>query len=179
MTKIGFTRGHPTNGFTVTRLTGGGIGRHCGRRLIAVDIENIAEGAVTDARRAARAHHLLAGAVAPGSGDLVVIGTSHVGLLPTYLGWPGAPRIVVQSGPDGADLALLDVLDGERVEDRFAEVVLVSGDGIFADSIARLGAAGVSVTVVARSCCLAKRLKLAAGRTVLLAEAADHVGGVA
>jgi uncharacterized LabA/DUF88 family protein len=74
----------------------------------------------------------------------------------------------VRSGEDGADLALLDVLLGERVAARFDEVVLASGDGIFTDAVAALGTAGVDVTVLARSGHCSKRLRLAARHTVLL-----------
>ncbi|WP_409366232.1 NYN domain-containing protein [Mycolicibacterium septicum] len=110
--------------------------------------------------------------------DQIVIGTSHVGLLATGVGWPG-PRIVVRSGEDGADLALLEVLLDERVNERFEEVVVVSGDAIFADAVARLGELGVTVTVVARREACARRLRFAAARTVYLRGAADGLGGAA
>ena len=108
----------------------------------------------------------------------VVIGTSHVGAVSTGLGWPG-PRLVVRSGENGADLALLDVLIEERVAERFDEVVVVSGDGIFTEAVASLGAAGLDVTVVAPSGHISKRLRLASRRTVLINRPGIGFGGAA
>lgn len=113
--------------------------------------------------KAARA--LLRDVVTLSGQEQVVIGSSHVGAFPSLLGWPGS-RILLRSGENGADLVLLEVLTGERVEERFDEVVLVSGDGIFTDAVSMLGAAGVSVTVVAHPDGCSKRLRMAAGRTV-------------
>jgi hypothetical protein len=110
--------------------------------------------------------------------EQVVIGTSHVGLLAIGAGWIRS-RIVVRSGVNGADLALLDVLRHEHVEERFDELVLASGDGIFTDAVASLAAKGVAVTVVARPDSCSKRLRVAAGRTVLLEQLAVGLGGVA
>ena len=81
--------------------------------------------------------------------------------------FPGA-RHLWRSGHDGADLALLDVLENERVDQRFGRVTLCSGDGIFAASAARLAGAGVNVTVVALKGHLAAQLVLAAHNIVQL-----------
>lgn len=130
------------------------------------------------AEQAAWAHCTVQAAVSLSDHEQVVIGTSHVGVLATGLGWQG-PRIVVRSGVDGADLALLDVLIEERIEERFDELVLASGDGIFADVVASLGAAGVNVTVVARSDRCSNRLRLAARHVVCLEERVLDFGGAA
>jgi hypothetical protein len=70
-------------------------------------------------------------------------------------------RIVVGSGPNGADLALLTALaeSNLRQGDR---VVLLSGDGIFAEPVASLAARGVMTMVLAHRDCLAGRLRMAA-----------------
>ena len=68
-------------------------------------------------------------------------------LLNAALGWPHA-RYRVRSGPDGADLALLDVLRHENVAQRFTHVAIGSGDHLFAEEAAHLAAHGVWVTVV-------------------------------
>lgn len=91
------------------------------------------------------------------------------------LGWKGS-RLVARSGENGADLALLEVLARERVEERFDEVVLVSGDGIFTDVVAALSAAGVHVTVVARREACSNRLRMAAARTLYIDYAAAGIG---
>lgn len=149
-----------------------------GRRLVVVDIENVVGGGVVAAEQAVDARLSIQEAVSLSGCEQVVIGTSHIGVLATWLGWRG-PRIVVRSGENGADLALLEVLTGERIEERFDEVVLVSGDGIFTDAVAALGAAGVSVTVVAHTDGCSRRLRMAASRTVFLNRRTLEVGGAA
>ena len=149
-----------------------------GRCLVLVDIENVVGGAVMAVEEAASAHQSIDDAVPLSGREHIVIGTSHIGVLASWLGWSG-PRIVTRSGENGADLALLEVLTGERVEERFDEVVLVSGDGIFTEAVAELGAAGVAVTVVARRGRCSKRLRMAASRTIFLNDDAIEVGGVA
>ena len=149
-----------------------------GRRLVVVDIENVVGGAVKDVEQARSARIGVALTVDLQCDDQAVVGTSHIGLMPAGLGWPGA-RLVMQSGPDGADLALLEVLTTERLEQRFDEVVLVSGDGIFADAVACLAGHGVSVTVVSRINACSKRLRMAATRTLFLDQRALGMGDAA
>lgn len=149
-----------------------------GRSLVLVDIENVVGGAVMLVEQAVNAHVAIAEAVSLAGGDHVVIGTSHVGVMATGLGWRG-PRILARSGRNGADMALLEVLKEEHVEERFDEVVLVSGDGIFSEAVAALGTAGVNVTVVALAGRCSKRLRMAASRTVFLNYGAAEVDGAA
>ena len=149
-----------------------------GRRLVLIDIENMVGGAVlTDAAAVAVlrevARHACLTAV-----DQVIIGVSHIGMLPVGLALPTA-RLLVRSGPNGADLELLTVLREERIAERFNELVLVSGDGIFTETVAELGAAGVSVTVVGREGCISTRLRLAASHTTIVPALAGPLGGVA
>jgi hypothetical protein len=149
-----------------------------GRRLVVVDIENAVGGAVMTVEQAATARRAVEVVAGLTGSEHVVIGTSHVGLIPSGLGWPGA-RLVVRSGADGADLALLSVLTGERIEERFERVVVVSGDGIFTDVVAALGASGVDVSVVARPRSCSRRLRLAAARTLYFEEQSTGFGGAA
>ena len=149
-----------------------------GRRLVVVDIENVVGGAVLTVEQAVSAHLAIDEVAALNGSEHVVIGTSHVGVVSTGLGWRG-PRLVVRSGENGADLALLEVLTEERVEERFDEVVLVSGDGIFAEAVAALGAAGLDVTVVAPVGHCSKRLRLAAQRSILFDRLDVGFGGAA
>lgn len=76
------------------------------------------------------------------------------------------PRLLVRSGADGADHALLDVLSYENVEQRFGHLVVASGDGIFAGRVAEITSMGIPVTVVARRESLAARLRLAATEVI-------------
>ena len=143
---------------------------------MVVDIENVVGGAVLTVDQAEGAHLVIEKVAGLSGCEQVVIGTSHVGVVSTGLGWRGT-RLVVRSGENGADLALLEVLTEERVEERFDEVVLVSGDGIFAGAIAGLAAAGLKVTVLAPAGHCSKRLRLAAQRTILFDGLAVGVGG--
>src|SRR3954453_2091908 len=102
-----------------------------GRRLVVVDIENLIGGAVLHPTEAAWARRRLTEAAALTERDQVVIGTSHVGLIHIGTAWT-RQRYVVGSGPNGADLALLEVLAG-NLPAKYDELVLASGDGIFAD----------------------------------------------
>lgn len=138
-----------------------------GRRFVVVDIENIVGGAVQTIDQAANAHERITEAAGLRNDEQVVLGSSHVGAVDAQLGW-GSSRLRVRSGPDGADLELLEVLTTEHIAERFAQVVLVSGDGIFTDAVARLEAAGVPVTVVSRPEACSTRLALAASRTIYL-----------
>lgn len=95
--------------------------------------------------------------------DQVVIGCSHVSLLSAMVGWPDA-RFVVRSGPDGADRALLEVLD-DNIDIRFAGLVVVSGDHIFGPALTRTS---IPTTVVSRQSSLSARSRIAASSVTYL-----------
>lgn len=116
------------------------------RRLFAVDIENVIGSGHIDAASVEKAEERVEEEYSIGENDFVVIGVSYDANLFPASAWKGA-RPVFQRGKDGADHALMHVLDHENVEGRFDEVVLLSGDGIFADSVARLEKLGVRVVV--------------------------------
>ena len=130
------------------------------RRLVLVDIENMIGGAVRDSDSVVWAKQQFDYLVDLRPGDHVVVGTSHIGLLETACNWPHA-RYVMRSGRDGADLALLEVLD-EDVAARFGQVVIVSGDGIFTQNLAHLSIQGLPVFVFSHPVGLSARLRLAA-----------------
>lgn len=140
--------------------------RHYGRKLVVVDIENVVGGAAINKTDVAAAKRRLLAAISIGEYDQIVIGTSHVGLMPVGSVWPGL-RYVIRSGRNGADLALLEVLD-EDIACRFRYVVVVSGDGIFTDAVAALGREGVDVTVVGTRNSVSRRLVLAASHVIYL-----------
>ncbi|WP_253919940.1 NYN domain-containing protein [Dietzia psychralcaliphila] len=113
-----------------------------------------------------------------GEREQVIVGVDKAGAINTGPVWSSA-RIVVGSGADGADHALLDVLSDENIAGRFDEVILVSGDGIFTDAVAALGSHDVKVTVVAHQSQLAKRLQMAASHTVTFTPHRIHTEGAA
>jgi hypothetical protein len=131
------------------------------RVLHLVDVENLAGAADFSQIDAARIHQAYAQVAPRGAIDQVVLATSHHAALPAWRAWPESARRLVRSGPNGADLALLQVLECESVASRFAHVVVGSGDGIFAFEAARLQAAGIRVTVVTRRGALSRRLRFA------------------
>ena len=140
--------------------------RTIGRQVILVDIENLVGGAVMTASSAHWARTQLEAVTEISPDAHVIIGTSHIGLFPTRDVWPGK-QYLIQSGPDGADLALLEAID-DLLVNRYDEVVLASGDGIFADAVSRLTAHGLDVTVVAHHGRCAARLRMAAHRTIYM-----------
>lgn len=147
------------------------------RRLHLVDIENLAGARVPSLGQVREVQGLYADRLTVGVMDQVVVASSHLTLLTAALGWPHA-RYRMRSGPDGADLELLDVLMCENVAARFTQVVIGSGDGVFAGAAAILGAAGVWVTVVSRRGSLSHRLEIAA-REVLFIDNPEAAVGAA
>lgn len=83
-----------------------------------------------------------------------------------------------RSGTDGADLALVDVIDADRLAHRSKETLICSGDGIFVDSVVALTSQGVRVTVVARAGSLNSRLRLAAHQVIELDDGYGQLGAV-
>lgn len=132
------------------------------RALHLVDIENLAGGAHSspeEMRSAITKYIRVAGF---GAGDQMVVASSHHAAGAAWFAAPRRARRLVRSGPDGADLALLDELTDERLVGRYERVVIGSGDGVFAESTARLHHLVEAVTVVA-PCpeSLSKRLRMA------------------
>lgn len=149
-----------------------------GRRLILIDIENISGGAIQSLAETRWAQKIITSTLGLRGQEQVVIGVSRAGAINTGPAWPSA-RLVTGSGVDGADHALLDVLNSENIAGRFDEVILVSGDGIFADTVATLGGQRVKVTVVAHPVSLAKRLQMAAAHSITFSPSQIAVGGAA
>lgn len=135
------------------------INRHspAKRRLFAVDIENIVGcGKVTE-EESREVAHTVEQRYALGSNDHVVVGVSHGKNAFAAKAWHGA-RLVFQRGKNGADLALKHVLETEKIEERYDEVYVFSGDGIFAEPVSMLKSKGVFVEVVSETSRVSKKL---------------------
>jgi NYN domain len=145
----------------------GGRERFPERGLHLIDIENLAGDGMPSLPQVRAVQDSYAGSLTFSGLDQVVIASSHWTLLSAGLGWPHA-RYRIRSGPDGADLELLDVLEYEAVAARFARVIIGSGDGAFARAAASLAAAGVRVIVVSRRGSLSSRLAIAANEIIYL-----------
>ena len=137
------------------------------RTLHVVDIENLAGAAIPTLLQARRVQGLYLTRLGFGADDQVVMAASHRGLLNAALAWPHA-RYRVRSGPNGADLELIDVLLHEDIPARFTHVVIGSGDRLFVKAVAILAAGGVRVTVASRSDSLSHLLRRAASDVVYL-----------
>ena len=137
------------------------------RRVHLVDIENLAGASLPSLGEVREALDLYTGCLAIGAMDQVEVASSHLTLLNAALGWPHA-HYRVRSGPDGADLALLDVLRHENVASRFTHVAIGSGDHMFAEAAEHLADQGVWVTVVSRRHSLSRRLAQAARQVIFL-----------
>lgn len=136
------------------------------RTLHLIDIENCAGKPIPSGDEVEAIRHWYEKHVGVGEADHVVVACNHLAAPEVAFAWPGA-RLLLRSGPDGADLALLDVVRHERVAERYTRITLASGDGCFAPAVARLIEAHVTVTVVSRPCALSKHLRLAAGGNVV------------
>lgn len=130
-----------------------------GRTLHLIDIENVAGGSRASTAAVAEAVADYRCALAVRAGDHVVIASGRGLLIAAGLAWPGA-RLLLASGLDGADLALLEAARPLRaVVDSYDRVVIGSGDGIFAALAADLRRAGLVVVVVSRPVALAIDLR--------------------
>ncbi|HTU77073.1 MAG TPA: NYN domain-containing protein [Trebonia sp.] len=137
------------------------------RTVHLVDIENLAGAAVPTLREVMDVQVRYARRMALGIDDHVIMASNHLALVNAALGWPHA-RYRVRSGPDGADLELLDVIECENVAARFTRVVIGSGDGLFGRAAQDLMERGVRVTVVSRWGSLAPSLERAAMEVIYL-----------
>ncbi len=140
------------------------------RKLVLVDLENLAGCAPCHASpeiyRAALESLLEAGGIA--EDDHVVIGVNP-GLAFVAHSLRPTARLVTRSGPDGAELCLIDELWSPAfIVTRYAEVIIASGDNRFADSIVALNEAGLNTTVASLPGQLSARVRLAAHRVVWL-----------
>lgn len=136
-----------------------------GRRIVLIDIENIVGGGISMPAQVYGAQAAIAAAINPRDDDQVVIACGRFSVDVVGFEWAGHRRLVFRAGSNGADLELLDILENERIGERFNEVVMVSGDGIFADVISLLGLCA-DVTVVSRAEACSRRLRMAAKRVL-------------
>ena len=129
------------------------------RRAHFIDIENLSESAILDEELVREVKREYFEVIKPGSRDIFVIGVSHFNLAAATFGWgSGIAQYVVQSGQDGADLALMRAVCDPLIKDRFSEVCIASGDHLFAEVGELLSQYGVMVKFAARQDCVARRI---------------------
>jgi len=139
------------------------------RRLVLIDIENVSGGGIQVAQQVRDVRDALADATSLDfDNDHIVLACGRESARIAGFAWSGNRRFVFRPGVDGADLELLAILETERIADRFTDVLLISGDAIFTDAVASLGAQGVNVTVASRPRALSRRLRMAASQVIEL-----------
>jgi len=148
---------------------------HCTRRLVAVDLENVAHTAIVDVEWAVDAAYLLSTTMHLDERDLVYVAGGPQNLEAVAR----VARIMhgqarIRAGVDGADRTLIEVLDEtptsaiESGRTPITEVVVMSGDGIFAPVAQRYATRGLDVVVVSRTDQLSGDLEAVASRVVLV-----------
>lgn len=137
------------------------------RRLILIDVENFNGGPVQTTTQARWCRRMIDNWIKPEEGDIVVVAADVAAVTNVYAGW-SSQRILSGHGHNGADLRLLEVMD-ENLAARFSEMVLVSGDRIFAEKVSWLAGQGLPTTVFSHQAGLAKRLAFAATKVVTTA----------
>lgn len=131
------------------------------RRLFLIDIENYCGKSTLTSEDVRNAKLSITRDFNLSEEDLVVIGTSHGhNCFISGTEWQG-PRQVLMHGHDGADLALIKASHEYRI-DTFAAVILISGDGIFAETAREARAFGRPIIVAARKTSMSRKLAFVA-----------------
>ncbi len=136
------------------------------RTLHLIDLDNLVGTPMPSPEQAklSRLHYM--DVIKPKEMDQTVIATSHLGACTHFFSWPPCRRLI-RSGFNGADLALLEVWDEiPNSYNRFSEVVIASGDHIFAPFAAQLRKHDITVTVVAPMKYLSFSLKMVANQVI-------------
>lgn len=110
-------------------------------------MENFNGGPVTTPSQAHWCRHMLDRWLEIRPDDQVVIAADISTVTNVHQAWPKA-RILAGSYENGADLRLLEVME-ESLPERFGEMILVSGDRIFAEKVSELAGQGLPTRVYA------------------------------
>lgn len=137
------------------------------RHAVFIDVENLSGAPCPSHLDLAFIESKVWELIPEGDDSQYVVACSHRAARTVAFAFPGALRRW-QSGPNGADLALIEEMSDLRIMSRFDRVTLFSGDGIFANSIARLAAAGIETTVVSWNSQLSRSLRMSAQHVVAL-----------
>jgi hypothetical protein len=130
-----------------------------GRTLHLIDIENLLGDPWVTGARVAEAYEAALRAGGYRTGDLVFVAANRWMLAELGFAAQTPCRMLVASGADGADLALLAQAPPDWVAKRFDRLVIASGDGIFAARAAAAHALGVYVDVVGGIGGVSKKLR--------------------
>jgi hypothetical protein len=137
------------------------------RHLVIVDAENLAGCAIPSPADAAASRAAVIAVIPDFGHALVIVACNHLAAPAVSWEW-GTARKLWRSGPNGADLALLEVLQTEDVSRRFDRVTICSGDRIFTEIVAALAGLGIATMVVGLRGHISARLRRAAALTIEL-----------
>ncbi|WP_185982060.1 NYN domain-containing protein [Gordonia rubripertincta] len=102
-----------------------------------------------------------------------VLGASHSrNAFEAGLACPGR-RVIWSPGKDGADRALQSEITNPTTLRQFGHLIVVSGDGGFADAIALAARVGLRTTVLSRAAALSPKLRLAAHQVLTFPDTAN------
>ena len=140
------------------------------RSLDLVDVENLLGTSSPDNPEAVvQINQVLSHITSDIESSITNVACSHRAAPVISFAWASC-KLHWRSGPDGADLALIDAARQERLE-RFTHLVIASGDGIFAELAAEAASNGLHVIVVSHHHSLSNRLRLAANEVRYLPRA--------
>lgn len=137
-----------------------------GRTLAVIDIENLLATADPTTRSCIALRHVVQ-RLLPETSVQIVNACSHHAARVAAFTWPEA-RWKFRSGPNGADLALIEELAPPQLRERFEHVVIGSGDGIFSPIAHQLVNDGIQVTVMTRRNSLSRHLARNASDVIYL-----------
>ncbi|WP_326829128.1 hypothetical protein OIE13_31600 [Streptosporangium sp. NBC_01810] len=133
-----------------------------GRSIHLLDIENLTASSLPTTAEVGQTMNEYREHVPIGPMDQFIVAVNPRSMVNVGIAIRGV-QLLIRSGADGADRALVEAAVSGRIDLRFERVVIGSGDGYFADLAAWLAAAGLHVTVVSRPASLNWRLYAAAG----------------
>ncbi len=142
------------------------------RKIVLLDIENMMFGQHEGQGNRNRSAEILDLAQARRPTDMVIVGCNPALAFRAKDLFPNA-QIVTGRGKDGADTALIDMIDVRHAGERFDELVIVSGDHAFAAIAHAARKVGLAVRVVAPRFGLSTALRVFADTAVMLPDDAN------
>ncbi|MGB3414140.1 MAG: NYN domain-containing protein [Microbacteriaceae bacterium] len=139
-----------------------------GRTMVLVDIENFCQMPNPSVEAIEKAQTLLETLIRIKAGDQMIIACDVNNIANVGFTWRGNFELRMGQGKDGADLELLEELENGQLADRFENVIVVSGDHIYAPSLRILEAQGVNTRVISHSANISAELYISCKNTQIV-----------
>ena len=138
------------------------------RSLAVIDIENLLADTnpTPELIRLVEREFLLAADLSSSSQKIVACSHHVAGRI--VGAWQSPCKFEWRSGRNGADLALIDYVNGLHNLNEFGSIVIASGDSVFTNLAKQLRDQGYFVHVIARKRCLSRSLQNAANLVTFL-----------